>query len=276
MGRTERPGGAGDRALAAWRVPVVPAVGDEHGDNGDDQKPRGQTASRRAGGRPPEAVDGGARAGGAGLGRESPDPVIGRRWASLHRARPSARPPPPSPGGAARGSETRSRRPHPSDLVGKGGFEPPASASRTLRANQAALLPGPDDATRPVPRPDRGRSWCRAKYSPASRAATALRSRMGSSGLDEPSLGPRAAGHEHVGPAVEQHEHRARARAGRRRTSSRRSREMAMPPMVPICRSRMTRSAGSGVHARPGRPAPRRTHADGGVRRPSRTDRNSS
>jgi len=26
-------------------------------------------------------------------------------------------------------------------LVGKGGFEPPASASRTLRANQAALLP---------------------------------------------------------------------------------------------------------------------------------------
>ena len=31
----------------------------------------------------------------------------------------------------------------PSDLVGKGGFEPPASASRTLRANQAALLPVP-------------------------------------------------------------------------------------------------------------------------------------
>ena len=28
------------------------------------------------------------------------------------------------------------------DLVGKGGFEPPASASRTLRANQAAPLPG--------------------------------------------------------------------------------------------------------------------------------------
>ena len=26
-------------------------------------------------------------------------------------------------------------------LVGKAGFEPPASASRTLRANQAALLP---------------------------------------------------------------------------------------------------------------------------------------
>ena len=30
---------------------------------------------------------------------------------------------------------------HISELVGKGGFEPPASASRTLRANQAALLP---------------------------------------------------------------------------------------------------------------------------------------
>ena len=27
------------------------------------------------------------------------------------------------------------------DLVGKAGFEPAASASRTLRANQAALLP---------------------------------------------------------------------------------------------------------------------------------------
>jgi hypothetical protein len=31
---------------------------------------------------------------------------------------------------------------HPGVSVGKGGFEPPASASRTLRANQAALLPG--------------------------------------------------------------------------------------------------------------------------------------
>ena len=36
-----------------------------------------------------------------------------------------------------------SRKPLPAVfLVGKGGFEPPASASRTLRANQAALLPG--------------------------------------------------------------------------------------------------------------------------------------
>src|SRR5579875_2965872 len=32
---------------------------------------------------------------------------------------------------------------HPSELVGKAGFEPAASASRTLRANQAALLPVP-------------------------------------------------------------------------------------------------------------------------------------
>ena len=40
--------------------------------------------------------------------------------------------------------------------VGKGGFEPPASASRTLRANQAALLPGglillDDSGTGPFP-----------------------------------------------------------------------------------------------------------------------------
>jgi hypothetical protein len=33
-------------------------------------------------------------------------------------------------------------------LVGKAGFEPAASASRTLRANQAALLPGVGDGIR--------------------------------------------------------------------------------------------------------------------------------
>ena len=32
-------------------------------------------------------------------------------------------------------------------LVGKAGFEPAASASRTLRANQAALLPGPGESS---------------------------------------------------------------------------------------------------------------------------------
>ena len=34
-------------------------------------------------------------------------------------------------------------------LVGKAGFEPAASASRTLRANQAALLPGQGPAFQP-------------------------------------------------------------------------------------------------------------------------------
>src|SRR5438309_11258141 len=37
----------------------------------------------------------------------------------------------------------------PAHRVGKAGFEPATSASRTLRANQAALLPGVVDGTRP-------------------------------------------------------------------------------------------------------------------------------
>src|SRR6266851_10432531 len=46
-------------------------------------------------------------------------------------------------------------------VVGKAGFEPAASASRTLRANQAALLPvvrrpGPGDRTRRRPHDDLG------------------------------------------------------------------------------------------------------------------------
>jgi hypothetical protein len=52
---------------------------------------------------------------------------------------------------------TRPRHPHrpipgltSTFVVGKGGFEPPASASRTLRANQAALLPVKSHASRPA------------------------------------------------------------------------------------------------------------------------------
>ena len=47
-------------------------------------------------------------------------------------------------------------------VVGKGGFEPPASASRTLRANQAALLPGPGHASRRSPWRLQGEPACPA------------------------------------------------------------------------------------------------------------------
>ena len=60
----------------------------------------------------------------------------------------------------------------PSDLVGKGGFEPPASASRTLRANQAALLPVPSPM---LTEPHRGCSEDRCDRRRQVGGTTALR-----------------------------------------------------------------------------------------------------
>jgi hypothetical protein len=50
--------------------------------------------------------------------------------------------------------------------VGEAGFEPAASASRTLRANQAALLPGGDQTTRPSSRGRWEGGWPRPRSGP--------------------------------------------------------------------------------------------------------------
>ena len=77
----------------------------------------------------------------------------------------------------------------------------------------------------------------------------ARRRRRESSGLIEPALGPGPAGEEHVGHRGRAASAPARGAAGRPTRRAAASCTTAIPPMVPICRSRMARSGGCCVAA---------------------------
>ena len=158
--------------------------------------------------------------------------------------------------------------------VGVRGFEPPASTSRTWRANQAALHPvAVGEATRPGPVPNR--SVRRAPVPPAGRERSSAaswarrpsdrpgddrfdirlgvraagRHHLGGAAqaqrverLDDPPVGTAALGEVDVGDAVEQHQHRDRRRQRPSEASSRSAIVTAIPPIEPICRSKMPRS----------------------------------
>src|SRR4051812_27217871 len=95
-------------------------------------------------------------------------------------------------------------------LVGKAGFEPATSASRTLRANQAALLPGAFDCTRRNRHRDglgEGgvvviRPAVEQRFDGPAQANRVER-------LQDPALDTGAAGEKDVGPPVQQRQHRS-------------------------------------------------------------------
>ena len=135
-------------------------------------------------------------------------------------------------------------------MVGMPGFEPGASASRTLRANQTA------------PHPVRAVSVARRQPAagavPASRPLAARRRMPGVDRLHELGVGVGPLGEEAVGLAVEQQQDlrgRDPALAGLEPEVDART---AMPPMLPICMSRTTRS-GSCWATAPRTSWPRRT-----------------
>ena len=125
--------------------------------------------------------------------------------------------------------------------VGKAGFEPATSASRTLRANQAALLPVVEASAYCVAAAGSSSGTPSWYDRPSRAAAAALRSRNGSSGFTSHASAPDRLARN---TSAWRSSRSTTGMWGSRPplSSWRRARQVATPPMVPTWRSSTTRS----------------------------------